>query len=153
MLDTGVNVLGVLGALRVALPRVRFDTERCRAALERDFTQATDLAEALVRRGIPFRTAYQRVGTLVRRAQEAGVGLLQAKAIASTLDAALGEALESLGDVSASVANKQSTGGTAPGQVEHQIAALREAADWARAAAASVPRLVDLFRTLAGAAP
>jgi len=153
LLDTGANVLGVLGALRVTLPRIRFDAARCRAALERDFTQATDLAEALVRQGMPFRAAYRQVGALVRRAQEAGVGLLQAEGVASTLDPALAEQLQTLGDVGASVAGKQSAGGTAPGQVEHQIFALREAADWARAAAASVPRLADLFRRLAGETP
>ena len=112
-----------------------------------------DLAEELVRQGAPFRSAYRRVGALVRRAQEAGVGLLQAGEVAAALDPVLGEGLQKLGDVGASVAGKQSAGGTAPGQVEHQISALREAADWAKAAASSVPRLADLFRSLAGEAP
>jgi len=150
LLDTGANVLAVLGVLRISIPRIRFDAERCQAALERDFTQATDLAEALVRQGVPFRTAYRRVGALVRKAQEAGVGLLQAREVAAALDPSLAGPVERLGDMRSSVAGKQSTGGTAPEQVEEQISALREAADWARSAAASVPRLVDLFRRLAG---
>ena len=153
LLDTGSNVLAVLGALRVAIPRLRFDRERCRAALERDYTQATDLAESLVRQGVPFRTAYRRVGALVRKAQEAGLGLLQAREVAAALDPSLVEHVERLGDPQSSVAGKQSSGGTAPEQVGQQISALREAADWARSAAASVPRLVDLFRRLAGETP
>ena len=61
LLGTAANVLAVLGALRVAIPRIRFDAARCRAALDRDHTQATDVAEALVRAGVPFRSAYRRV--------------------------------------------------------------------------------------------
>jgi argininosuccinate lyase len=148
LLDTAENVLAVLGALRVALPRVRFDGARCRAALEGDHTQATDLAEALVREGVPFRSAYRRVGALVRRAQDAGLGLLQAGSIAAEMDPPLASALRRIGGVEDSVAGKQSIGGTAPGQVERQIAALRESANEARTAASSVPRLGALFAFL-----
>jgi argininosuccinate lyase len=152
LLGTAANVLAVLGALRVAIPRVRFDADRCRAALDRDFTQATDVAEALVRAGVPFRSAYRRVGTLVRKAQGAGVGLMQAQQVAQALDPELATALASVGDVRASVAGKRSAGSTAPAEVERQIAVLRQAASDARAAASAVPRLAQLFTTLAGAA-
>jgi len=152
LLGTAANALSVLGALRVALPRVRFDPARCRAALERDFTQATDVAEALVRTGVPFRSAYRRVGTLVRRAQAAGLGLLEAQELARETDPELGAALASVGDLPASVAVKRSAGSTAPGEVDRQIAALRQAASGARSAAAGVPRLAQLFLTLSGGA-
>jgi argininosuccinate lyase len=152
LLGTATNVLAVLGALRVAIPRVRFDAERCRAALDRDHTQATDVAEALVRAGVPFRAAYRRVGTLVRRAQEAGLGLLQAQELAREVDPELAAALGSVGDVRASVAGKRSAGSTAPEDVRRQIAALRQSAAAARAAADAVPRLAQLFAALAGGA-
>ena len=144
-------MLAVLGALRIGLPRVRFDADRCRAALERDYTQATDVAEALVRVGVPFRTAYRRVGTLVRRAQGAGLGLRQAGELAREVDPELATALASVGDVRDSVGGKRSAGSTAPAEVERQIAVLRQAASEATAAAASVPRLAQLFGALSGA--
>jgi argininosuccinate lyase len=144
-------VLAVLGALRVAIPRIRFDPVRCRAALDRDHTQATDVAEALVRTGVPFRSAYRRVGALVRKAQEAGLGLMQAQELARELDPELAGALASVGDVAASVAGKRSAGSTSPPEVDRQIATLRRGADEARTAAASVPRLVQLFTALSGA--
>jgi argininosuccinate lyase len=150
LLGTAANVLAVLGALRVALPRIRFDADRCRAALDRDYTQATDVAEALVKSGVPFRSAYRRVGTLVRRAQGAGLGLMQAQELARELDPDLATALASVGDVRASVNGKQSAGSTAPAEVERQIAALRQAAGEARTAAATVPRLAQLFATISG---
>ena len=150
LLDTAANVLAVLGALRVALPRIRFDADRCRAALERDYTQATDVAEALVRSGVPFRAAYQRVGTLVRQAQGAGLGLTQAQELAGALDPEVGAALASVGDVRASVDAKRSAGSTGPAEVDRQIAVLRYAASEARSAASAVPRLPQLFASLAG---
>ncbi|HZX40947.1 MAG TPA: hypothetical protein VFE93_03855, partial [Myxococcaceae bacterium] len=91
-------------------------------------------------------------GTLVRRAQAAGVGLMQAQQVAQALDPELATALASVGDVRASVAGKRSAGSTAPAEVERQIAVLRQAASDARAAASAVPRLAQLFTTLAGAA-
>ncbi|HEY1416344.1 MAG TPA: argininosuccinate lyase, partial [Myxococcaceae bacterium] len=150
LLGTAANVLAVLGALRVALPRIRFDADRCRAALDRDYTQATDVAEALVRSGVPFRSAYRRVGTLVRKAQGAGLGLMQAQELARELDPELATALASVGDVRASVSGKRSAGSTAPAEVERQIAALRQASGEARTAAAVVPRLAQLFATISG---
>jgi argininosuccinate lyase len=66
ILETGPLARGAVAILQLALPRVIFDRDRCRAAVEGDMMQATDLAEALVRMGIPFRVAYQLVGTLVR---------------------------------------------------------------------------------------
>ncbi|MGZ6077077.1 MAG: argininosuccinate lyase [Myxococcaceae bacterium] len=149
LLGTAANVLSVLGALRVAIPRIRFDADRCRAALERDYTQATDVAEALVKAGVPFRSAYRRVGTLVRKAQGAGLGLMQAQELAHTLDPELGVALASVGDVRASVAGKRSAGSTGPAEVERQTSALRDVAAEARAAASTIPRLAQLFTTLA----
>src|SRR5262249_43311630 len=141
----------VLGALRIAIPRIRFDPGRCRAALDRDHTQATDVAEALVKAGVPFRSAYRRVGTLVRKAQGAGLGLMQAQELARELDPELAAALASVGDVAASVAGKRSAGSTSPAEVDRQIAALRQAASEARSTASTVPRLAQLFVALSGA--
>ena len=75
LLETGPLLDGVLSMLRLGLEHVRFDPEKTFQAVAADYTQATDLAEALALKGVPFRTAYQLVGKLVRRCQEQGLPL------------------------------------------------------------------------------
>jgi argininosuccinate lyase len=50
-----------------------FRTERLEQAVETDFSNATDVADYLVARGVPFREAYQLVGGLVKRCLQEGV--------------------------------------------------------------------------------
>ena len=125
LLEAGPLAQGSVNAVRLALPHVTFDGARGAQALDQGFTQATDLAEALVRRGVPFRDAYNAVGKLVALAVQEGTPLravseARAKAIHPALD---GDALRALDPVSA-VAAKESLGGTGPGAVEAQIALL-----------------------------
>ncbi len=135
-------VTGALRAIELALPRLAFDAPSGHRALEAGFTQATDLAEALVRRGAPFREAYRAVGALVRIAVDRGVALSEippseASEIHPLLDA---EALLSLVPERA-VRAKEVPGGTGPRAVAAQVDALRaEAAELGRLAA-QVPRL------------
>ena len=116
--------------MSLALQHVQFDGQRGRRALDEGFTQATDLAEALVRRGIPFREAYKAVGGLVALAVARGDPLCaassaaRAKAIHAAFDA---EALRALEPATA-VASKESLGGTGPRAVDAQIAWLHERA-------------------------
>ncbi|HZU82123.1 MAG TPA: argininosuccinate lyase [Polyangiaceae bacterium] len=129
LLEAGPLALGCLRVVSLSLPHVAFDVERGARALEEGFTQATDLAEALVRRGVPFREAYKSVGRLVALAIERGtplraVDVESARAIHPELDA---QALLAL-DPSAAVAAKESAGGTGPLAVQAQIAWLRERA-------------------------
>lgn len=56
---------------------LRICSERSRAALDRGFLMATELAEYLVSRGVPFRIAHRRVGELVRYCADAGLELHQ----------------------------------------------------------------------------
>jgi argininosuccinate lyase len=149
ILGAGPLLLSVLKALGVALPQLTFNPEATVQALESDYTQATDVAEALVRTGVPFRTAYQLVGTLVHRAQELGLPLAAVPGdIARAVDARLEPALAETRDVRASVAGRESVGGTGPHAVAEQISALRAAAVEGRALAAATPRLSHLFEVL-----
>jgi argininosuccinate lyase len=130
LLEGGPLALASVRAVALALPHVHFDAERGARALAEGFTQATDLAEALVRRGVPFREAYNAVGKLVALAVEQGlalhaIGEARAKAIHRALDA---EALRSL-DAASAVFAKESLGGTGPRAVDIQIARLRERAE------------------------
>src|SRR5690606_26160831 len=98
--------------------RVTFNKERCRAGLEEGFTQATDLAEALVKKGMPFRRAYMAAGALVRRAQEQGLTLREVPlSLARSVDAAYDEQVLSVLEPSGAVARKASAGSTGPAAV------------------------------------
>jgi len=116
ILDTGPLVRGAVSAVRLALPHVVFDRDRCLAAVSDGSTQATDVAEALVRKGIPFREAYKATGQLVHYARErnvtlASVDVKAARAIHSAFD----ESVLAVIDPRAAVLAKKSLGGTAPG--------------------------------------
>ncbi len=149
LLGGGPLLLGVVRALRVALPHLSFDAAVTFRALESDYTQATDIAEALVRSGVPFRTAYQLVGTLVKQAQGLGLPLGAVPAeVAAAVDTRLVPALEQTRDVRTSVPSRESTGGTGPRSVAQQVAALRARAGEGHALAQSTPRLAHLFQVL-----
>ncbi len=149
LLETGPLLFGSLDVLRLALPRITFNAEACRKGLDEGFTQATDLAEALVKKGMPFRAAYQVVGSLVRRCQEQGVSLRQVSlALAQTVDPALDETLLSVLEPAGAVARKASEGSTGPAAVEKQLATLTEQSQALSARAAKTPSLNALFTTL-----
>jgi argininosuccinate lyase len=129
LLEAGPLALGCARVVALSLPHVSFDAERGARVLAEGFTQATDLAEALVRRGVAFREAYKAVGKLVALAVNEGVSLrsidaARARAIHPALDA---DALGAL-DPAAAVKAKESLGGTGPHAVEAQVAWLREEA-------------------------
>jgi len=109
------------------LPGLQTRPERMRAAALEGFATATDLADHLVRRGLPFRDAHAVVGRAVRLAQERGVGLEQLsladlEAISPAIDATALEVLSLEG----SVAARNHLGGTAPAQVRAAIARARQ---------------------------
>ena len=66
-----------LRALDGMLGGISFDRERMAAAASDEMAAATDIADLLVRRGLPFREAHGVVGGLVRHALENGIGLSQ----------------------------------------------------------------------------
>ncbi len=149
LLACGRRAYDALALLRLALPRIQIDAERCRAALAEDATQSTDLAEVLVARGLPFRSAYKLVGALVRRAQEAGVTLeTMTPTMALEVDAAFDQATIDAARVAGSVARKRTEGGTGPASIDAQIEAARGVAEVAIARASALPTLDALLRSL-----
>ena len=129
LLEAGPLASGCVRTIALSLPHVAFDADNGARALDAGFTQATDLAEALVRAGVPFREAYKAVGKLVALAVDRGVALrsvdaAEARAIHPALDATSLRALEPR----AAVAAKESVGGTGPRAVDAQIAWLAERA-------------------------
>lgn len=116
-------------ALRTAVPAVAgalatsaFRPERCRQAMDTELL-ATDLAERLVRRGVPFRRSHELVGRLVRRAEEAGVPLAELP-VDTFLEVApeLGHDVLEVFDWERSVESRSAPGGTARASVQEQLA-------------------------------
>jgi argininosuccinate lyase len=152
LLELGPLCLDSLRALQIGLAHVAFDRARCLSGLELGYTQATDLAEALTERGVPFRTAYKAVGVLVRRCQEAGIALQFASAeMAQAIHPLLTEELLKVATPEGSVVRKRSFGGTAPAEVDRQMEVLRQGAEEARRLAATVPPIQSLFEGLRAA--
>ncbi|HLM10633.1 MAG TPA: argininosuccinate lyase [Thermoleophilaceae bacterium] len=115
--------------LRVAaemLDGIRFNRERMSAAASDEFIAATDVADTLVRAGVPFREAHRIVGGIVRAAVERGKKLSELteeelRELAPQLDGRFYELLEQ----GAWLESKVSDGGTALPRVRDQLAQAR----------------------------
>ncbi len=70
--DAADTIEACLAALVGAVETVRFDPPAMRAAAEAESLYATDLAEALVLAGVPFREAHRRTGALLKSLEENG---------------------------------------------------------------------------------
>ena len=70
--DAVDTIRAVLPALTGCVETIRFDEDRLRAAASAPSLFATDLAEDLVRRGVPFREAHRRVGELLKELAAGG---------------------------------------------------------------------------------
>ena len=122
-IDTLELCLRVAGAM---LEGISFDRERLAAAASDEFSAATDVADLLVRRGVPFREAHGIVGGVVRAAVERGKKLSELteeelSELAPQLD---GEFYELL-DQGAWLDSKISEGGTSLARVREQLANAR----------------------------
>ena len=116
----------VLPALAGTVASLTFDEDRLAAAAAGGFSLATDLAEELARRGVPFREAHEVAGHLVRVAEERGgdLDVLTGDDLAAAHDA-LDAAVADLLDVRQAVERRASSLGTATSSVEAQLAAAR----------------------------
>jgi argininosuccinate lyase len=105
-----------------------FDTERMARLAPQGFSLATDVAEWLVREGVPFRVAHELAGACVRRCEELGVELVElSDAQFAELDPRLTPEVRGVLTVAGSVASRDGRGGTAPQRVAEQLDELRAA--------------------------
>ncbi|MCX7924909.1 MAG: argininosuccinate lyase [Fimbriimonadales bacterium] len=109
------------------LAQARWNTERMRAALRGDFSTATELADYLVRKGVPFREAHQVVGQIVRECLQRGIALedLDAETLQRHHPRFEADALEAI-DPERAVRARTILGGTAPESVVKQIEQAKE---------------------------
>jgi argininosuccinate lyase len=112
----------VLPAIAGAVRTLRFDTAAMRAACEDEGLYATDLAEALVRIGVPFREAHRRTGELLKRLGAQGRDLAGIGADEWS-DFGLPDGADLL-DPERSVASRGMLGGPSPASVRAQADAL-----------------------------
>lgn len=115
----------VLPAFAGMIATLRFDTDRMAALAPQGFSLATDVAEWLVKRGVPFREAHEISGSLVRLCEERGLELHEASdddlaAISAHLEPSVREVLT----IEGSVASRDAVGGTARVRVDEQRAEL-----------------------------
>jgi argininosuccinate lyase len=115
------------GVLPPMLGSLAFRTDRMRMAAGENFATATDLADYLVRQGLPFREGHEIVGKIVRYALDRGVTLEQLsldelRRFSDRFAADVHQALT----VEASLRARAVTGGTAPDAVRRALARARE---------------------------
>jgi len=125
LFDAVDTVLVTLPAVRGAVETLTPIPERMRAALD-PALYATDLADGLVGRGVPFREAHGLVGRLVQDAEALGCAVNAVPgAQAAAIHPALPDLLGSLGDWEASVERRATAGGSSREALAAQLAHLR----------------------------
>jgi argininosuccinate lyase len=131
LFDSLDTVKACLRMFRGMMGTLTFNRERMEAACTGGFLEATDAAEYLVRRGLPFRKAHETAALLVRdciaggRRSIAEQSLGELKARSELFEADVYEALKP----AASVAARNLPGGPAPEEVLRQIGEMRKRLD------------------------
>ncbi|HEX2362376.1 MAG TPA: argininosuccinate lyase [Jiangellaceae bacterium] len=124
----------LLPAFTGMVATLRFRTERMAELAPQGFSLATDLAEWLVRDGVPFREAHQIAGACVRRCEERGIELWQlGDDELAAVSPSLRPPARAVLTVQGSVASRSAKGGTAPMRVFEQLDAISAAVRSARA--------------------
>ncbi|WP_199506082.1 argininosuccinate lyase [Geodermatophilus sp. TF02-6] len=134
--DSAEQLLLLLPAVTGMVGTLTLRPEVLEAAAPQGFALATDVAEWLVRQGVPFRSAHEIAGAMVAFCEEAGLELdgLDDDQLAG-IDERLTLEVRSVLSVPGALAARSTRGGTAPARVAEQFAALEalatEHADWA----------------------
>jgi argininosuccinate lyase len=128
LFDAVDNLELCLAAATGMLAGIEFNRERLAAAAEDEMLAATDLADALVQEGVPFREAHGLVGGLVKSALDSGKSLAELteselNGIPENARQAVRRALE----VGQTIESKVSAGGTSSGRLGEQLERAREA--------------------------
>ena len=133
LVDSVTQLSILLPAFTGLVSTLTFHEDRMRELAPAGFTLATDLAEWMVRQGVPFREAHEASGACVRIAESRGVDLvdLTDEELQSVDKRLLPEVREVL-TVDGAVASRDTRGGTARPRVEEQRERVREANKAAR---------------------
>jgi argininosuccinate lyase len=144
LFESAATLEASLGIMAGIVDTLGVDHERMRAAAEEGFTTATAVADALVRRGVPFRAAHHVVGALVASAERDGVRLVELddatirgalagsddpSAAALAGDPGIAAELRTAAEIDGALATCDVIGGTAPARVSAALAAARARLD------------------------
>lgn len=133
--DSVTTLEVLLPAFSGMIATLEFHTDRMAELAPQGFSLATDVAEWLVKKHVPFRDAHEITGELVKLAESHGLGLedLDDDALAS-VSPLLTPDVRSVLSIEGSVASRDGVGGTAPDRVAEQLALLTERVRVVRAA-------------------
>lgn len=126
LFDTVDTVADTLRAFAEMLPGIEVNADAMRRAAEEGYSTATDLADYLVRKGVPFRDAHEAVARAVklaasRHAAMSELTLAELRGFSQAIDDDVFDSLS----IDASVAARNHPGGTAPQRVHAQVDAWR----------------------------
>ncbi|WP_237792064.1 argininosuccinate lyase [Corynebacterium accolens] len=141
IVDSVAQLNLLLPSMTGLVSTLSFNEDRMRELAPRGFTLATDLAEWMVRQGVPFREAHEASGACVRIAEERGVDLVdltdeELKGVDKRLTPEVREVLT----IDGAVASRTTKGGTAGVRVAEQRETVRQHAAAAREWAQKPPR-------------
>lgn len=123
--DSVDNLLLVLPAFTGMVATLVFNTERLQALAPEGYALATDVAEWLVKQGVPFRDAHEVTGELVKFCEQRGIQLDEASdAQLAAISEHLTPEVKNVIDVQSAISSRNGAGGTSHDQVETQIATL-----------------------------
>jgi argininosuccinate lyase len=124
--DAVETLLVVLPAMAGMIATMTVHADVLEASAPLGFALATDVAELLVKNGVPFREAHEAVGQLVAHCTSAGLDLHEVDDDALLkVSPHLTPDIRSVLDVRGAIAARQGHGGTAPVRVAEQLEALR----------------------------
>jgi argininosuccinate lyase len=123
--DADKTVVASLGIMADMLRQIVYVPEKMLETVKRGFLNATELADYLAAKGVPFREAHHITGAVVAHAEQKGVGLedLDIAELAQFSDR-IGEDVFDVLDYAASIRRRTSPGGTGPDSVAGQVDAL-----------------------------
>ena len=124
----GIDTLEVLlPAFAGMVATMRFNTERLESLAPQGFSLATDIAEWLVRQGVPFRDAHEVAGACVRECESRGIELWDlSDDDLRGVSAHLTPAVRAVLTVRGSLESRAAKGGTAPARVREQLEVMRQ---------------------------
>lgn len=125
--DTDKTVLTSLSVMADMLPGLRFSPERMRQTVRNGFLNATELADYLAAKGVPFREAHHITGAAVAFAEKSGKGLedLTPDEFAQFSEDIAEDVYEIL-DYDACIKRRSSPGSTGPASVAAQLCGIKE---------------------------
>ena len=127
LFDTADTVIDTLRIYTDMVGGIRVRAENMRAALRQGFATATDLADYLVKKGLPFRDAHEAVARAVRACEARGCDLAELPLDElRTFSPLIGDEVVEVLKIEGSLAARNHTGGTAPAAVRQAIARARE---------------------------